>query len=60
MALLNPILQRIIDRLTESASGAMNHRYTFDASVVVNAGLIVPSRRTHIETLQEFELALME
>jgi hypothetical protein len=39
MALLNPILQQIIDRLTESISGAMNHRYTFDASVVVNAEL---------------------
>lgn len=39
MALLNPILQRIIDRLTDSVSAAMNHEYTFDASVVVNAEL---------------------
>jgi hypothetical protein len=39
MALLNPILQRIIDRLTESVSQDMNHPYAFDASIVVNAEL---------------------
>jgi hypothetical protein len=39
MALLNPILQLVIDRLTDSVSAAMSHKYTFDASVAVNAEL---------------------
>jgi hypothetical protein len=39
MAFLNPVIQRIIDRITESVSKEMNYSYSFDASLLINAEL---------------------